>query len=530
MSVLAARPIGIGETRKPFKLEMLLASYLTAVVLVACVGINERMCHWFVIPVFVCGLLIGPDALRWLRGKYDLFDPKGLVGALGWHLFFLAPLLFIRWNMEMLYVDNPADWRPWVGYLSILNVVALVTYQRFHSIGFHRPVPNKRTQWMIDARYAPPVFLVFGAAALMAQAYYFLWMGGIAGVVETASQTRETGRLADPAGLGLLQIAGQSLPMIALIYLTLIRARLRLKQASFVTIVVLLFLLGVIQFLLAGFTGSRSATIWPLFWIAGVVHYFWRPIGRRSAIVGLVVLGLFMYIYGFYKGGGPEAIEMLATGRASFSSLELATDRTFEQLVITDLSRVDVQSYELYRLLNSTDYTYRWGKTYASALISYVPSWIWKAKPPDTEKVVAGTDLLLGRRMYSPGDRFRDASWVYGLGGEAMLNFGFFAAPFPFAIWGFLMGRYRRAMLTWPSKDARKLLAPFATLLLMMALFSDLDNLIGLFCTGGFVVFLVLLIKANGQVLTQNRKTEPRISCDSACIGATIFLRTESRR
>jgi hypothetical protein len=494
MSVLAARQLRVGETRKPFEFETLLASYLTAVVLVACVGINERMCHWFVIPVFVCGLLIGPDALRWLRGKYDLFDPKGLVGALGWHLFFLAPLLFIRWNMEMLHVDNPPDWRPWVGYLSILNVVALVTYQKFQSIGFHRPVPNKRTQWIIDARYAPPLFLVFGAVALMAQAYYFLRMGGIAGIVETASQTRETGRLAGPLGLGLFQIAGQSLPMIALICLTLIRASLRRKQASFVTIVVLLFLLTVIQFLLAGFIGSRSATVWPLFWMAGIVHYFWRPIGRRSAYIGLVVLGLFMYIYGFYKEGGPKAIEMLATGKASFSTLESATDRTLDRLVISDLSRVDVQSYELYKLRNSTDYTYRWGKTYVSAVISYVPSWIWKSKPPDTEKVVAGTDLLLGGRTYSPGDRFRNAAWVYGLGGEAMLNFGFLAVPLPFAIWGFLMGRYRRAVLTWRSKDARKLLAPFATLLLVVALFSDLDDLINLFLyTGGFVVLLVFL-------------------------------------
>jgi hypothetical protein len=498
MSVLPARQIGVGETRKPFKFETLLASYLTAVVLVACVGINERMWHWFVIPVFVCGLLIGPDALRWLRGEYDLFDPKGLVGALGWHLFFLAPLLFIRWDVEMLYVDNPPDWRPWVGYLSILNVAALVIYQRFQSIGFHQLVPNKRTQWIIDARYALPLFLVFGGVALMAQAYYFFRMGGIAGVVETASQTRETGRLADPVGLGLFRMAGNSLPMIALIYLTLIRARWRLKQSSFITIVILFSILSVTQFLLAGFSGSRSATVWPLFWMAGIFHYYWRPIGRRSALIGLAVLGLFMYIYGFYKGGtslgGTDAIEMLATGKVSFSRLEWATHRTFDRLVINDLSRVDIQSYLLYRLVNSTDYTYRWGTTYVSALITYVPSWVWKAKPPDIEKVVAGTDLLLGRRMYSPGDRSRNAAWVYGLAGEAMLNFGLFAGPLPFAIWAFLMGRYRRAMLTWPPTDARKLLAPFVTLLFIVALLSDLDNLINLFFyKGAFVVVLFLL-------------------------------------
>lgn len=499
MSVLAARQIGVGETRKPFRFETLLAGYLTAVVLVAFVGINDRMRHWFVIPVFVCGLLIAPDALRWLRGEYDLFDPKGLVGALGWYLFFLAPLLFICLDARIPHLDNPPDWRPWVGYLSILNVPALLIYQRFQSMGFHRPVPNKRTQWITDARHAAPLFLVFGGVALIAQAYYFYSVGGIAGVIATANRSREIGqRFAEPAGLGLFRMAGNSLPMIALVCLTRIRARSRLKQSPFVTVFVLLLVLGVTEFLLAGLTGYRAATVWCLFWMAGIVHYFWRPIGRKSALIGLVFLGTFLYIYGFYKGsvslGGTGALKELATGRRSLGNLESATDRTFKRLLINDFSRVDIQSCLLYRLLQSTDYQYRSGYTYASAVLHMVPRWMWKAKPPDAEKVVAGTDLLYGRGWYKPEEPGRISAFVYGLAGEAMLNFGFLAVPFPFAIWGFLMGRYRRRMLTWPPTDARRLLAPFVTLLFMMAVFMDFDNLLSvLIYQGGFVILLVLL-------------------------------------
>jgi hypothetical protein len=75
-----------------------------------------------------------------------------------------------------------------------------------------------------------------------------------------------------------------------------------------------------------------------------------------------------------------------------------------------------------------------------------------------------------------------------------MLNFGVLALPLPFAIWGFLMGRYHRTMLTWPPTDARRLLAPFLTLLFMMAVFMDFDNLLNvLVYQGGFVILLVLL-------------------------------------
>src|ERR1700723_1762590 len=37
---------------------------------------NRAVIHWFVIPAMVCGVLIGVDVIRWLRGRLDFFDPK----------------------------------------------------------------------------------------------------------------------------------------------------------------------------------------------------------------------------------------------------------------------------------------------------------------------------------------------------------------------------------------------------------------------------------------------------------------------
>ena len=52
---------------------------------------SDRVAHWFVIPVVICGVLIGTDGIDWLRGRRDIFDPVGIVGLLGIHVFFLAP-------------------------------------------------------------------------------------------------------------------------------------------------------------------------------------------------------------------------------------------------------------------------------------------------------------------------------------------------------------------------------------------------------------------------------------------------------
>lgn len=495
MSLLTRRKLYTSLSSIKIGSEVPLASYITSVILIGFLCLNYRMWHWFVIPVFICGLLIGPDAIRWLKGEYDLFDPKGAVGVLGYHLFFLAPLLFILWDVDMLYVVNPPDWRPWVGYLSILNVVSLILYHKFQGIGFRERNLKVRTGWSINAERALPLFLVFCGIALFAQVIFFSQSGGINGLINRLAMVRDTGR--NPAtGLGLLQAAGNSLLIIVLIYLTLVRKKSGIKRSSFFTIIVLLFIFSITQFFVGGWE-TRTATVWSVVWFAGILHHFWRPISRSMVAIALVALLIFMYGYGFYKGtmslGGIDALERLASGRVSLSELESKTNRNFQFLIITDLSRVDVQAYQLYKLLNSVDYDLRWGKTYVSAVTSMVPGWIWREKPLDSEKIVAGTDLMLGRGVYSPGNRFRNSSWVYGPAGEAMLNFGVFLIPIPFAVIGYLMGRYRRAIINWQPTDARQFLAPFVTILFLMAMSHDLVNIVALFFyKGSFTILLVL--------------------------------------
>ncbi len=481
----------ISIRRRPLAIPV--ASVLTIVTWLAFIGSDARLWHWFVIPTLLSGLLIGSDAARWFSGEYALFDPKGIVGAFGWSFFFLTPLVFIHANAGLPYGEPPADWRPWVGYLSTINVVSLVLYQVFHGIGFRWRRGTKSITWVVATERVHTLFLLFAGIALLAEGYYFMQSGGISGMIARTATIRETGKVSyENGGLGLFAIAGQALPMLVLIFLTLKRQKTDTKQASLFQVIVLLSALVVAQFFFGGLENSRSATVNFLLWFAGIVHHFWRPFTKRNVLVGLVIISVFLYLYGFYKNLGTDAFQQLADG-ASFGQLEAQSGRSVESLFLGDLSRTNIQSYEIYRLQNTPDYRYRWGSTYISALLRPIPSWLWPSRPIDPEKVVAGTELIIG--PYKPGDRFWNAAYVYGMAGEAMLNYGVFFAPLPFAIWGFSMGYYRRALLSWREADMRHFLAPYLMLTFFGLPGGDLDNLVtGFVGKCSFVLLFLLLI------------------------------------
>src|SRR5262245_3061212 len=63
--------------------------------------------HWFVIPTFLCGVIIGHDMIDWFRGKLDPFDPIGLIGIFGFHWFFISPLMQVDRNYWFIQTNDP---------------------------------------------------------------------------------------------------------------------------------------------------------------------------------------------------------------------------------------------------------------------------------------------------------------------------------------------------------------------------------------------------------------------------------------
>lgn len=464
----------------------------TTAVFVAC---SANLVHWFVIPVSVCGVLIGADAIDWLRGRLDLYDLSGILGVLGLHFFFLAPLLHVSWNF-WLRVSAPPDWRDWLGYMAILNLVGLILYRLCRQV-LNNKKRLPRTYWEIQkSRFHLFVPLCIGIAIAM-QIWTYVRFGGISGYMQS--------RVTNPAafrGWGWIFMISESAPILATFFMI---ERFQERTIGWLRVAFALLLLFALQMLFGGLRGSRSATVLLLFWVVGCIHLLLRPVPRKLVLCGCIFLGAFMYFYGFYKTMGENAVQAFS-GADKRQQIAQTTGRTSEFLILEDFGRADVQAFILYRLIeDGRDFDYAKGRTYLGALSLLVPSWVMSEKPET--KVKEGTEIQSGHGGYVPTGSV--SSRVYGLAGESMLNFGPISVPFAYAVFGLLVGWFRKSAGTLLRRDARLLLVPFGVYLCISVLIGDSDNVVFGLIKNGFLPLLVILCSVKRIPLRTSARTKP---------------------
>jgi hypothetical protein len=224
-----------------------------------------------------------------------------------------------------------------------------------------------------------------------------------------------------------------------------------------------------------------------LFWASGIIHFWICPLNRKFVFAGICFLVGFMYLYGFYKDLGQDTLTAYQAGEIDPEASK--TGRTFDGLLLGDLGRSDVQAFLLYRLSRpDRDYQYAWGRTYLEGAAVLIPRAFWPDRPPG--KVKAGTEAQYG--VGSWAEHKWSSSLVYGLAGEAMLNFGPIAVPFAYGIFGLVVGALQRFLYTLRHGDARLLLYPFLVNSCFSMLEDDSDNLLFNFIKGGLVPILVV--------------------------------------
>ena len=469
------------------------AGFICSAILTLFLVASEEMLHWFVVPVFCCGVLICLDAVDWVTGRRDVFDPVGIIGALGLHVFFVAPLLHVHWQYWMRYVAQPPDWRPWLGLMACLNFGGLLVYRAIVSyMERHADTrPPARTR-AVDFRRFPFAWAAGTAVAVAAQVVVFLRFGGIGGYVDAFES-----RSGAFEGMGLQFVVAESVPILAFIgYAVWVRRAGRLP--SWAELATVLLCLVAMRLLFGGLRGSRSTTVWAIFWAVGIIHLWVRPLRRTIIVAGLVFLLAFMYVYGFYKAAGREGVRAVLTGSAEADELADRGNRSIETAILADLGRADVQAFLLYRLTRAgTDYQYAFGRTYFASAALFVPKSVWPDRPAGKRK--EGTDALYGARSYVPGRLA--ASQVYGLAGEGMLNFGPWAAPVMFVPFGLLVGWAAVLRRKLPQESVYLLLYPLLVNLCFIVLVSDSDNVI-VFLVKNALVPLVVVLTGSTLVAT----------------------------
>jgi hypothetical protein len=472
---------------------LLISAFLCGIVTFTFVCLSEACQHWFILPVFVCGALIGVDAVEWARGEIDVFDPKGILGLFGLHFFFLAPLMHAYLDSWMWEVDAPPEWRTWLAWMAVLNVLGLLVY-RFvlwrMSQRPSAPVPERRV-WRPQSPRLMTLLLSAIVVGTIFQALVYASFGGISGYVTAFEQHQ-----ADFLGVTWVMMLAGRVPLLALIAFALY-ARQRGWEFSWPALGGIFAAFTGAQLLFGGLRGERSDIIYALFWAVGIVHYCLRPVPKKVVFTGLGFLVAFMYVYSFYKFAGAEGMRDFAAGSNLRSSVEESSHFSIAESALGDLGRSDVQAFTLYRITRAdSDYSLALGRTYLGALGLIIPGPLWRDRPPS--KVKEGWDVLFGARSYEREygtTAFSDhpiTTRLFGVAGEAMLNFGPLAVPLSYAVLALAVVWARRRIAAWRMGDVRLFMAPFLTVLCLLVLTADSDNILYYFEMSGLVPFAIL--------------------------------------
>lgn len=475
---------------------VIFAIFICILTLVFFFQTSEQFLHWFVIPVTLCGILICVDAIEWFRGRLDIFSPIGVLGLLGFHFFFLAPLLHVGWDKWLDGITPPNDWRPWLGGMAILNFLGLLMY-RFSREIYLKPAKRQLTQtvWVINKQHFAVVLSFALTLCGVLQLLVYKQYGGLSGYINAFTDAESQAGV----GQGWLLMICESFPIIAMMGFTIYARNKKNLQNWRVLLIVLIVFFG-LKLLFGGLRGSRSNTVWALLWAVGMIHLWIRPISKKQISIVLVFVFLFMFFYGFLKSGGIEGLQVAFQGQEARQEYIQEKGRTWDNVILGDLGRSDLHAFMLYRIMrHDSDYKLVWGRTYFAALSILIPKPLWPFPEKPLNKSKEGTDLQYGMDSYAPVDFV--SSKVYGLAGETMLNFGPFAIPFAFILFGIVVGHIERWFQTLSAVDTRLLMLPMLANFNFVVLVGDLDNIIYFLVTVGAVPFLVLLLSSKKRIM-----------------------------
>lgn len=414
-----------------------MSALISSAVLLPFVVLSPACRHWFVVPVLLCGILIGMDVVDWMRGRMNLFDPVGLLGVLGFLVFFLAPLLHVSLQHGMDGVRPPPDGRVWLGRMGLVNVAGLLVYAvviRFGGARPRAPMPL----WQI--RHPGPVL----ALALL------LTAGLQATVYANGSAFAEWG--------WLLRLS-EAFPQLALMAMTMLVWRR--KSLSWAALLGMLVVYAGLLVLLGELRGLWGAIAWSMFWGVGVIHFCLRPLGRKAVLAGLAGIVLFMLAYATVKHGGTRDVTKALEGQKTEWTRLAKTG-------LEHLSLADVQASLLYRSTDAGgDSPRAHGGTYVNAATLLIPESVRPGRPATSPRA--------------------------GLGGEAMLNFGAAAVTLAYAVFALCVRGVRQFVYRLRRHDGRVFLLPVFLGLCILGLVCNSDDVLHFLLRYGAAVALVLL-------------------------------------
>ena len=139
------------------------------------------------------------------------------------------------------------------------------------------------------------------------------------------------------SGMGYIFLIAETFPMFLAIAV-LVWKRDFLKKSPWLVLALFVMTFVGLKLLCGGLRGSRTITVFGIFWIVGSIHVWIRPVPRKALAVGVLVIIAFMYLYGFYKDVGVGAFDAVHD-TSKIERLEDNSGRTMYQVLLGDLGK-----------------------------------------------------------------------------------------------------------------------------------------------------------------------------------------------
>jgi hypothetical protein len=453
--------------------------------------VSSECRYWGLLPIMACGTLSSSDIIAWFRRRFDVFDPKALAAAFFFLTTFLAPLLHLQYDQygRDLYIF---DWRFAFGQMALFNFLGLVIYKWLQGKAYSRTAFTK-TFWQIDTgRFAMWVFPILAISFLSAMVIRFFFGGLIKIEGETQISAAAAGYT---AYLSIFRMLGDPFVLILMAYIIFNIRQKKMILATNTTWRTVLFLIcitAVSQFLMVGLRGSRSVILSTIIAVGIIIHFTLKRFTRKWILVAFAMIFTFLYLYDFRKKAGLVGFRAFYDTQIRKSIQQEYGGYSPAATLLGDLSRADLQALMLANLTRNKDeiqYKPVWGKTYAMAFLTFIPRAIWKDKPVGIKKD-AGTEIQGLLRGEDKSTR------QYGLTGEAMLNFGYWGIIPAFSIFGLMMGYFRKKLYTMHIHDARFYIFPLIILMLQNMVIQDSDNWIFALLRDGVLLFILITLSS----------------------------------
>lgn len=439
---------------------------------------------FFFIQFNFCFLLLENLIGKSVSYNSNFFFPLPITCFILFISLILAPIVSVGEKNYLFSAPREILWGKWLFILSLLYSIGILIFYTVANVTLKNKLTEKNifNDKIINKKKLIIVSLLFLGISLLAQILIFSKFGGVIGYLNSWTEDRESF-----SGLGIWYMLAEPFPLIFLIFLLLLIGKERILKNKYKWIIFIFILFFLSKLLFGGFRGSRSNTIWGLFWFAGIVNIYLFKLKKIHYFLGVLFLAIFMSVYSIYKTYGIDSF----SGEYSIEDTNRYTNNPIVEIYLGDFSRATINAFQIAQIQDISSYEYKFGQTYLYTLTMVFP--FLKDLYSGYNKNLAGYEIMTGYKVNSIANEYHN-SRVFGLYGEGILNFGPVLSILIFGLFGYVVAKLDNLSRGYLYNKVYIFLIPFWANVSFVMLMADSDNVVFFLFKNGLLVLLYLIV------------------------------------